>query len=160
MAEWILKKNGWFTPHQTTTLPKRMFFQKLFFKSSLRLNGWCGGIQVHPSNSSDDNCLLFCLILLLWTGLSLPWAWQGCRRLRNLPGSWSCSHSPRSRRRRRSRSSRSSRWRRTARTVWGISLCNLLFSYHFLIKKNTTNLLIRIFYGELFLKARDSAQIW
>ena len=41
-----------------------MFFQKLFFKSSLRLNGWCGGIQVHPSNSSDDLCLLFCLILL------------------------------------------------------------------------------------------------
>ena len=28
-----------FTPHQTGTLPNRMFFQNLFFKSSLLLNG-------------------------------------------------------------------------------------------------------------------------
>ena len=28
----------WFTPHQTNTLPKWMFIQKLFFKSSLLIN--------------------------------------------------------------------------------------------------------------------------
>ena len=52
----------WFTPYQTTTLPKWMFFQKLFFKSSMLLNGQFG-IQVYPQN----RCLLFCLILLLWS---------------------------------------------------------------------------------------------
>ena len=55
----------WFTPHPTTTLPKRMFIQKLVFKSSLPLNGQCG-IQVCPP-TSDDLCLLFYLILLLWS---------------------------------------------------------------------------------------------
>ena len=126
--KWMIHTTPNHHPAKKDVLPKT-------FLQIILAAKWLGGIQVHPSNSSDDLCLLFCLILLLWTGLSLPWAWQGCRRLRNLPGSWSCSHSPRSRRRRRSRSSRSSRWRRTARTVWGISLCNLLFSYHFLIKK-------------------------
>ena len=50
--------------HQTTTLSKWMFFQKLFFKSSLLLKVLCS-IQVHLPNSSDDLCLLFCLILIL-----------------------------------------------------------------------------------------------
>ena len=54
------------TPNQTSSLPKWMFCQK--FKSSLLLIGQCS-IQVHPSNSSDDLCLLFCLFLLL---CSLP----------------------------------------------------------------------------------------
>ena len=45
MAEWILYKMV--TPHQTTTLTKWMFIQKLFFKSSLLLNGQCS-IQVRP----------------------------------------------------------------------------------------------------------------
>ena len=35
--------------------PKWMFFQKLFFKSPLLLNGY-GVIQERPSNSSDDLC--------------------------------------------------------------------------------------------------------
>ena len=48
-----------FTPYQTTTLPKWMFFLQLFFKSSLLLNGQCG-IQVLPPNSSDDICHFFC----------------------------------------------------------------------------------------------------
>ena len=30
----------WFTPHQITTLTKRMFLQKPFFKSSLLLHKW------------------------------------------------------------------------------------------------------------------------
>ena len=47
-----------------------MFFRKLFSKSSLLLNGYCGN-QVCPVNSSDDLCLLFCLILLLWQGCCL-----------------------------------------------------------------------------------------
>ena len=46
------------------TLPKWIFFQKLFFKSSLLLNGLCS-IQVRPSNSSPNICLPFCLILIL-----------------------------------------------------------------------------------------------
>ena len=40
-----------FTPYQTTTLPKWMFFLKLFFKSSVLLNGQCG-IQVHPQTAA------------------------------------------------------------------------------------------------------------
>ena len=50
----------WFTLHRTTTLPKWMFFQKLFFKSSLMLISQCG-IHFRPPNSSDDLCFLFCL---------------------------------------------------------------------------------------------------
>ena len=56
----------WFTPYQTTTLQKWMFFQKLYFRSSLLLNGQCG-IQVGPPNSSDDLYLLFFHIHLLWS---------------------------------------------------------------------------------------------
>ena len=61
MEKWIIFQ---FTPHQIITLPKWMLFQKPFFKSSLQLNGHCS-IQTRPPNSSDDLCLLFCLILLL-----------------------------------------------------------------------------------------------
>ena len=53
--------------YQTTTLPKWIFFQKLFFKSSLPINCYCY-IQFRPPTSSDDFCLLFCLILLLCGG--------------------------------------------------------------------------------------------
>ena len=79
----------WFTPHQITSLTKRMFLQKPFFKSSLLLSGWCG-IQVRPPNSSDDLCLLLCLILLLsmwstWCTERIPerwpvggWGWSAC----------------------------------------------------------------------------------
>ena len=42
-----------------------MFFQKLLFKSSLLLNGYCV-IVVRSQNSSDDLCFLFCLMLLIW----------------------------------------------------------------------------------------------
>ena len=45
------------TPHQIT-IQKWMFFQQLFLKSSLLLNGSCG-IRVSPSKSSDNLCLLF-----------------------------------------------------------------------------------------------------
>ena len=59
----------WFTPYPTTTLPKWMFAQKLLFKSCLLLNGYCG-IQVQytvcPPNNSNDLCLLFIFVLLLW----------------------------------------------------------------------------------------------
>ena len=48
------------TPYQTPTHPKWMFSQKLLFKSSFLLNGYCG-IQVCPPNNSDDICLLFCI---------------------------------------------------------------------------------------------------
>ena len=40
--------------------PKWMFFENIFFKSSLLLNGYCG-IQVHPPTSNDELCLLFCI---------------------------------------------------------------------------------------------------
>ena len=51
--------------HQwSTTLPKWMFCQKLFLKSSLTLSGQCG-IKVCPPTISDDLCLLLCLIILL-----------------------------------------------------------------------------------------------
>ena len=68
-ATW---RNGYFrkmddhlvTLHPTTTLPKWMFFQKLFLESSLLLNGLCG-IQVRPPTSSPNICLPFCLILIL-----------------------------------------------------------------------------------------------
>ena len=44
--------------------PKMEVLPKLFFKSSLLLNGqW--GIQVRPPNSNDDFSLFFCLFLLL-----------------------------------------------------------------------------------------------
>ena len=58
--KWII----WFKPHQTTILPKWMFFINIFFNSSLLLNGQCG-IQVRPPNSSDGFSLNFCLFLLL-----------------------------------------------------------------------------------------------
>ena len=54
-----------FTLHDTTILSKWFISQKLFFKSSLLLNGSCS-LQVRPLNSSDDLCLLFCPNLRLW----------------------------------------------------------------------------------------------
>ena len=42
-------------PYQT----KWMFFQNLFYKTSLLQNSWC--FQICPPNHSDDICLLFCL---------------------------------------------------------------------------------------------------
>ena len=57
MATWW---NGWFTPHQTTTLPNWIFSQKPVFKSTLLQNGQ-SFIQVHPPTNSDDLCLLFCI---------------------------------------------------------------------------------------------------
>ena len=51
-----------FIPHQTTTLPKWMFCQKLFFKSTLLLIGYCGiHVCMSAPTSSDDLCLLFCI---------------------------------------------------------------------------------------------------
>ena len=61
LEKWMII---WFTPHQTTTLPKLMSFQKHFFKSSSSLNLLCS-IQVCPPTSSDDLCLSFCDILIL-----------------------------------------------------------------------------------------------
>ena len=61
LKKWMIIR---FTPRQTITLSRWMSFHKLFFISSLLLNGQCS-IQVHPPNNSDDLCLLFCLILLL-----------------------------------------------------------------------------------------------
>ena len=57
LKKWMISH---FTPHQTTTLPKRLLFRNLFFNSTLLLNGWCS-IQVRPPSSSDDLCLLFCI---------------------------------------------------------------------------------------------------
>ena len=51
--------------YQTTTLPKSMSFQKQFFTSSLPLNLLCS-IQIHSPTISDDLCLSFCEILVLW----------------------------------------------------------------------------------------------
>ena len=52
-----------FTPYQTTTLPKWMFFLKLFFKSSVLLNGQCG-IQVHPQTAATTFAFLLWSLLL------------------------------------------------------------------------------------------------
>ena len=74
--KWMIIR---FTPYQTT-LPKRMFFQKLIFKSSLLLNGFCG-IQGRPPNSSNDRCLPFCLIFLLLYAVHIyckRWEMCGC----------------------------------------------------------------------------------
>ena len=51
--------------HHTKPPPSQtwMFFQKLFFKSSLPLNGQCCFL-VYPPTSSDDLYLPFCLILI------------------------------------------------------------------------------------------------
>ena len=43
-------------------------YKKLVFKSSLLVNGYCD-IQVRGANSSDDLCLPFCVILILWDAL-------------------------------------------------------------------------------------------
>ena len=58
----MLWKNGW-SPHQTTTLPKWMFSQKNFFKSSLPLNGWCGIQVFRPIYKRRPLrlCLHFCI---------------------------------------------------------------------------------------------------
>ena len=50
-----------FTPHRTITYPPKMYvLSKAFLQSSLLLNGWCS-IQIRPTNSSDNLCLLFCI---------------------------------------------------------------------------------------------------
>ena len=56
-----------FKPHQSTTLQIWIISKKLYFKSSLLLNGLCG-IQVRCNQhfSSDDLCLSSVFILLLW----------------------------------------------------------------------------------------------
>ena len=41
-----------FTSHQTTTLPKWMIFQKLFFKSSLLLNGYSAAFKYIPQTAA------------------------------------------------------------------------------------------------------------
>ena len=81
--KWIII---WFTPNQTLTLPIWMFFQELFFKSSLLVNGQCG-IQVRPS-SSNDFCLFSSVCLFFYVhhhqaaekykivGLRLGWVWR------------------------------------------------------------------------------------
>ena len=58
VEEWMLGRMDasekwmiiWFPLHQATNLPKWMFFQKRFFKSSLLLNGLCG-IQDVPQTA-------------------------------------------------------------------------------------------------------------
>ena len=57
LKKWMIIQ---FTPYQTITLTKWMFFQNFLFKSSLLLNGQCC-IQVRHQKNSDDLCLLFCL---------------------------------------------------------------------------------------------------
>ena len=60
LAEWMIIR---FTPYQTTTQSKWMFFRNILFKSCLMLNGWCG-IQVYvpqPTTMTFGFCLLFCL---------------------------------------------------------------------------------------------------
>ena len=84
LEKWMIFQ---FTPHQTTALPKWMFFQKLFFKSSLLLNSYCV-IQILPLNSSDDLCLLFGLILLLYGLGYLVRADNSCT---STWWSWSCT---------------------------------------------------------------------
>ena len=51
-----------FAPHQTTTLPKRMFSQIYVVQIILAatVNGLCA-IQVRLLKNSDNLCLLFCL---------------------------------------------------------------------------------------------------
>ena len=47
----------WFTPHQTITLPKCMFFLKLFFKSSLLLIGKCESqVRLQYNLLKDNEC--------------------------------------------------------------------------------------------------------
>ena len=53
-GKWMIIR---LTLYQTTTLPKWMVSKKLFFKSSLLLNG-LSGIQFRPPSNSDDICLL------------------------------------------------------------------------------------------------------
>ena len=57
--KWMTRPSGVHTLYQTTTIPKWMFSQKLFFKSSLLLYKFCS------PTSSDDLCFLFCPILLI-----------------------------------------------------------------------------------------------
>ena len=55
LEKWMILR---LTPHQATTLPKWISFQKLLFLSSLPLNGWCG-IQVHTSPNQQRRPLPF-----------------------------------------------------------------------------------------------------
>ena len=62
--KWIFIR---FTRYQNTPLPKWMFSQKLYFKSSLLLNGQCG-IQVHLSPKQQRRPLPSLLYLsLFWS---------------------------------------------------------------------------------------------
>ena len=59
-----------FTPHQTTILPKWIFYQKLFFKPSSLLNCWCGMWQ--PSLLSDSSSMnMFHCKLFPWCYLKV-----------------------------------------------------------------------------------------
>ena len=53
LAKWMLWKRWmiiWFTPYQTTALPKWMFFQKLLYAhtANLTLPSWCFELQSKP----------------------------------------------------------------------------------------------------------------
>ena len=55
----------------TTTLPKWMFFQKLFFKSSFLLSGWCGIQFSHPTATTTFVFSLVCFFFYAqWWALS------------------------------------------------------------------------------------------
>ena len=60
---WMI---AWFTPNQTTTLPKWMVLPKTFLQIILAAKWLLRHSSIRPLNSSDDLCLLFCLILHLW----------------------------------------------------------------------------------------------
>ena len=65
-----------YTTPNHLALPNWMFLQIFFpFTSSMLLNGK-SGIQVRPSNSSDDLCLLFCLFLLLYWLVKQSEGWK------------------------------------------------------------------------------------
>ena len=48
-----------FTPHQTTTLPKWIFFQKIFFKSSFLLNGYSAAFKNVPQTAATTFAFSF-----------------------------------------------------------------------------------------------------
>ena len=64
--------------------PKIDFLSKLFFKSSLLLNGYCSS-STCPLTVATTFCLLFCLILLLWKGEICPYWWRMLARWEEEP---------------------------------------------------------------------------
>ena len=64
---------------QTTTLPKWMFFQKLFFKSSLRLNGYMRHSSTIPKQLRQPvPSLLSVSSCMSWSVLTAVW-WNKCK---------------------------------------------------------------------------------